>query len=669
MQMDNIFTRSLNTGVNLGLKTSNEINTSIIEQVKKDHQIIANQQAKEINEKFKQVKGRLSVISDFLDQSFKKNNLSRNNLHIPLRIKGNSPEDEPLLSDTAFIKYNLAPDVKINESIMRDLQGILDIELLFHTLTRNNNLFDNIYVALENGILFSFSKYKSIPTFDPRKQEWYKKGIKANGEPVWIDTYIDARGVIVTACVKTFHYPNGQIAGVIAINVKYSDLIEQLLNNDLNNGSFNFLLDKNGTYIGENSILNANETWYKALHDMSVNKYQDKIVSIDSKDYYLFFSKIKDTNWSLGLMLPAKIVSLTIEEIKIKIATQIEEAKQNDRTIFFETLQNFLIIFIVTAILSASIATMLSASITKPLKKLIRQVNNLGKINSQKIELEGKDELAELSRIFNKMSSNLTNYIKELEYANAQTEHINSELEIAQRIQNGLLPNLNADFFDKKTVDFFAIMIPAKEIGGDFYDIFYMDSSKQKICFLVADVSGKGIPAAIYMAQAKVLIKTSVLQTKNLALAMKYVNSILSENNEACMFITVFAISIDLITKECVMVNCGHNNPLISIKGEPYNFLKMKNSMAIGIDEISEYEEHQIQLRTNDKIYLYTDGTVEAMNNRAEFFGNDRLVECANKHLNADPKELDHAIRTDITLFTANMLQSDDITTLAIQIL
>ena len=267
------------------------------------------------------------------------------------------------------------------------------------------------------------------------------------------------------------------------------------------------------------------------------------------------------------------------------------------------------------------------------------------------------------------MSDKLINYIKELEYANAQTEHMNNELEIAYRIQNGLLPSMNMNFYNTKAIDFYARMVPAKEIGGDFYDFFYIDSTKSRICFLVADVSGKGIPAAIYMAQAKALVKTSILQTKNLPYAMKNVNSILSENNEACMFVTLLALIIDLKTKKCAVVNCGHNNPLISINGKPYEILKMRKTLAIGINEKTEYEEQTLQLGTNDRLYLYTDGAIEAMNSKAEFFGNNRLIEYANSNINAKPKDFDNAVRAGIASFTAGMPQSDDTTTLAIHIL
>jgi len=324
---------------------------------------------------------------------------------------------------------------------------------------------------------------------------------------------------------------------------------------------------------------------------------------------------------------------------------------------------------VLSVVLSVAIAIMLSSVITRPLKKLMQQINSIGKGNVNRIELDGTDEFAEVSKTFNKMSDNLRSYIKELEFANAQTEHINSELEIAYRIQSDLLPKKSESFNNIKELDFYVKMIPAREIGGDFYDFFYMNAEESKICFLVGDVSGKGIPAAIYMAQAKVLVKMSILQSQSLSISMKNVNEILSKNNEYCIFVTLLVLYIDLKSKECVMVNCGHNSPLVSINGNPYNFFKMKNTIALGISEESEYEEEYLNLNSNDRLYLYTDGVTEAMSEQLELFGKDKLINCANKNINATPKEFDWAIRSEISAFAAGTPQADDITTLAIRIM
>ena len=662
MQMKKMFDYSLNANTDLGLKISNEVNDIIIEQAKNNLQNLANYRAKEINEHFKFVKTEVELIANFLEQAYKN----------PIYAKVNLPPRISLFSDTSFIKYDLAPGLFMNEKIRNELQKLSELNSLLHIIMRDNKFFNNVHVKTETGILYTNSKYKSIPEYDLRENEWYKKAIENKGRPTWIDDEQDFYGSSVAACSETFFHPNGKIAGTVAIDVKYSDIVEQMMNNNTIANDFEFLIDKKGTYISKNPIsptLSSSDAWSNLQHNISAREYSNRIVSSDSNEYYMFFSRIEENDWIFGLMIPAKKLIAYNEEIKTKISKQIEQTKSLDQTIFSQTLSNLVFVFTLTVFLSVFIAILLSNSITKPLKKLMLQVNNIGKGGLSRIQLKGKDEFAELSQMFNKMSDNLKSYIKELEHANDQTERMNSELEIAHRIQNNLLPYLDADFCHAKELDFYAQMIPAKEVGGDFYDFFYTDASQRKICFLVADVSGKGIPAAIYMAQAKTLIKTNILQMKSLGSAMKSVNEHLSKNNEFCTFITVLAISIDLNSKECIIVNCGHNNPIISLNGKPYEFFKMKNAIAIGMSEKMEYIEQHLKLNSKDKIYLYTDGVVEAMNNKAEFFGNDRLLKCANNNFKAGPMAFDQAIRAEISKFTADTSQSDDITTLSIQIM
>jgi sigma-B regulation protein RsbU (phosphoserine phosphatase) len=666
-QMNGVFAHSLNTGVNLGLKTSNEMNAAMTEQAKKNLQRFANLRAREVNENFEYVKKKTSEVADILELRYRHPAPPKGGM--PPRVRRDLTEEESLPGDSIFGKYDLAIGVSMNDNIKRDLQRITEFDDMFYSILKNNKLLDGVYIGLENGGFYIVSKYKTFSTLDPRIRDWYKAAERNRRESVCIDSYIDVHGVIMITCSKTIHFPDGRLAGVVGIDVKHSDIVDYLLGNDQISDSFEFLLDKKGVYVGNNPLLNASEVWDEALRDMHVGKYENKIVRIDSEDYYLFSSKIKTNDWVLGLNVPVKSVSLPIEEIKLKINKQIEEAKQDDRIIFSEMAANFISVFILASVLSVAIAIFLSGSITGPLKKLMRQISSIGKGNLNRIEIEGKDEFAELSRAFNRMSDNLRNYIKELEYASAQTEHINSELEIAHRIQSELLPRKNESYNDIKELDFYVKMIPAKEIGGDFYDFFYVNAEKTKICFLVGDVSGKGIPAAIYMAQAKVLVKTSILQSQNISIAMKNVNAILSENNEYCMFVTALVLCIDLKSKECVMVNCGHNSPIVSVNGNPYEFLKMKNTMAIGISEGSEYEEEHLKLNSNDRIYLYTDGATEAMNKKAELFGKERLIKCANANISAGPKEFDWAIRSEISAFTASTPQVDDTTTLAIRIM
>jgi sigma-B regulation protein RsbU (phosphoserine phosphatase) len=249
---------------------------------------------------------------------------------------------------------------------------------------------------------------------------------------------------------------------------------------------------------------------------------------------------------------------------------------------------------------------------------------------------------------------------------NGERERINGELSAAADIQNNMLPSIFPRFSERRELVLYAKMIPAKEVGGDFYDFFYMDEEETQIACVIADVSGKGVPAALFMVIVKTLLKIHLLSCIDPAETLETVNKLLCEDNPQSMFVTVFLCTIDLHTGKLTYANGGHNAPLISLSGEPYQFMLLKKGMPLGLFEESRYTCCCLDLHAGDKLYLYTDGVNEAMNREEELFGNDRFLEKANVCRNLPPEDFDKAIRRELFLFTEGFEQSDDITTLAI---
>jgi sigma-B regulation protein RsbU (phosphoserine phosphatase) len=246
---------------------------------------------------------------------------------------------------------------------------------------------------------------------------------------------------------------------------------------------------------------------------------------------------------------------------------------------------------------------------------------------------------------------------------------IKSELRIASDIQNDMLPRVVPPFSNNSWFSLFAKMKSAKEVGGDFYDFFYLDQYETKIVFVIADVSGKGIPAALFMVIAKTLIKQQMLSRNNPARALEQVNRILCVNNPRSMFVTTFICSVDLSTGIMTYANGGHNPPLLSCGNMPYQFMQLKKGIPPGIFETCTYIQCSMQLYPGDKLYLYTDGINEAINPKSEFFGNERLIQTANKFRHLQPREFDEAIRNTVSTFVEGAEQSDDITTIALSYL
>ncbi len=241
-----------------------------------------------------------------------------------------------------------------------------------------------------------------------------------------------------------------------------------------------------------------------------------------------------------------------------------------------------------------------------------------------------------------------------------------AEMGVASKIQQDMLPQISAGFNDRSDFTIHAMMNPAKEVGGDFYDFFFVDESK--LAIVVADVSGKGVPAALFMVIAKTLIKDQALTGINPAQVLTKANNLLCESNGEGMFVTAFMAVLDLATGEFTYANAGHNLPLIK-QGERYEWLKARPGFVLAGMEDIVYRQASLQLNPGDKFFMYTDGVTEALNPAKELYSDPRLLETINKAGDMSVKETLEFIHSDILSFANGADQADDITMLGIEYL
>ncbi|MFH0738412.1 MAG: SpoIIE family protein phosphatase [Candidatus Omnitrophota bacterium] len=265
----------------------------------------------------------------------------------------------------------------------------------------------------------------------------------------------------------------------------------------------------------------------------------------------------------------------------------------------------------------------------------------------------------------NLMQTSIKRFIENLKRETEAKERIESELRIARDIQISMLPSKFPPFPDRIEFDLFATMDPAKEVGGDFYDFFFVD--RNKLCFIIGDVSGKGVPAALFMSISKALLKTEALRGLSAEEVVKHVNDTLSPDNQMCMFVTVFCIILNLETGEMEFANGGHNPPLICGDGRCFEFVDVPKGCVVGAMENSKIGSGKIKLLPGDVIFLYTDGVTEAMNPRSELFSEARLKESLAKLTEKNVTEIVVAMREEIRGFAQDAPQSDDITMLVVK--
>lgn len=273
------------------------------------------------------------------------------------------------------------------------------------------------------------------------------------------------------------------------------------------------------------------------------------------------------------------------------------------------------------------------------------------------------DELGSLSERFSEMITSLEDYMVNLQEVTREKERIGAELSVATQIQADMLPRVFPAFPSRSEFDIYATMDPAKEVGGDFYDFFLTDSTH--IALVVADVSGKGVPAALFMVIAKTLIKNRMQMGEEPAQALMNVNEQLCEGNEASLFVTVWLVLIDLESGHCLETNAGHEYPALKRNGEKFELIVTRHAPPVAVMEGIKYKQSEFDLNPGDCLFVYTDGVTEATNSEDELFGEERLINSINKNINARPEEILPELRKDIDAFVGDAPQFDDITMLA----
>ena len=282
-------------------------------------------------------------------------------------------------------------------------------------------------------------------------------------------------------------------------------------------------------------------------------------------------------------------------------------------------------------------------------------------------KLDTGDEMGRLYHALQQMEQSIYDYIRDLTSITAEKERIGAELSVATKIQASMLPCIFPPFPNRTEFDIYATMMPAKEVGGDFYDFFLVDDDH--LALVIADVSGKGIPAALFMVITKVLLKNSAQAGKDPQSVLEEVNGQLCSNNPIDMFVTVWLGILEISTGKLTCANAGHEYPALCRKGGEYELIRDPHGLVLACLDGSRYENYELQLRPGDTLFVYTDGVVEATAHGNELFGTDRMLTSLNRDTGALPGELLPRMKADIDAFVGEAPQFDDITMLGIRYL
>ena len=330
---------------------------------------------------------------------------------------------------------------------------------------------------------------------------------------------------------------------------------------------------------------------------------------------------------------------------------------------------------LLTAILSVILIRITSKTVTEPICSLSSAARQFveddqsGEMRERDIfrpiQINSNDEIGDLSHSLAIMERDMNAYLRDLLTISAEKQRLVTELSLATRIQEDMLPNVFPAFPERRDFDIYASMTAALEVGGDFYDYFLVDDSH--LCMVMADVSGKGIPAALFMMATKIILASNARMGLSPAEVLTKANNVICANNREEMFVTVWLGVLDLTTGLLTAANAGHEYPVLRQPDGQFQLYKDKHSFVIGgLDGIT-YKEYQLQLEPGSKLFLYTDGLPEATNADMQLFGVERMLAVLNDHLEAPPEQLLSSMHSAVDQFVQQADQFDDLTMLCME--
>ena len=305
----------------------------------------------------------------------------------------------------------------------------------------------------------------------------------------------------------------------------------------------------------------------------------------------------------------------------------------------------------------------------KPIRAITRETSRFSKENSvagKKLAetVKNKDEIGGLAASIDKMEERIVSYVDDLTRITAEKERISTELTLATKIQASMLPSIFPPFPERKEFDIYASMDPAKEVGGDFYDFFLVDDDH--LCMVMADVSGKGIPAALFMMATKIILANYAKMGKTPSEILSAANSAICSRNQEDMFVTAWLGILEISTGRLTAANAGHEFPVLK-KGDKFELYKDKHGFVLGGMDGMRYKEYEIEFTPGSKLFLYTDGVPEATNSEKQLFGTDRMLDALNKDPQADPCGILKNVRGSVDEFVKDAEQFDDLTMLCFE--
>ena len=580
--------------------------------------------------------------------------------------------------------------VDLSDPVIRTELGLIgNMADMMISLYNNANV-DSCYIALPDGVMLlvddhaasKFDQKGNLIPIPMRDRPWYT-GAAEKGELYFTDVITDVfTGQISVMCALPV-YHEGELAAVIGADLFLNDMAAAV-SASLKDGSFVCIINENGHVVfspqreGVFKVLpgeqaqDLRESADKELAEFIETALHEntgiRTAEIAGEAYYMAGAPVQTVNWAVVSVVSKEM----LDQPTAMLADQYDNIQSAAVERYTSGLNNakrtIIVLIFIVFVLGSSAALVVSKRIVKPLEAITRRVRSLGGNDLQffvEDEYRTGDEIEVLADAFAKLSEKTLQYVDEVTRVTAEKERIGAELNMATEIQASQLPRLFPPFPQRTEFDIFASMTPAKEVGGDFYDFFLID--EDHIALVMADVSGKGVPAALFMMVSRVLIKSRLQSGESPRETLENVNNQLCEGNNAGFFVTVWLAVLEISTGKGIAANAGHEHPALRRADKRYELVTYRHSPAVATMEDMLFRQHDFQLNPGDSLFVYTDGVAEATNAANELFGTDRMLEAPNKDPDANPEQILQNVMDGINAFVAGAEQFDDITMLCLK--
>ena len=578
--------------------------------------------------------------------------------------------------------------------VRNELGKIANAQDTLLAVNKNDPNMVSNYIATKTGIMIQadyisakkFDENGNIMPYEASERPWYRGALQSEA-PYFTSLSRDAHTSGIGIMCGVPFYQGKEIMGVAGAGMYLDELQKAVLDTKIGKNGYACMIDGEGKVIfssgsGEtfsadpDTVADLRQSEKKELAELVTAAVEGKegvsLFDIDGASSYIAYAPLKTVGWTFLTVIPEQEVNEPTQSLMTSLQgstdRMVESSNHQIRNMVFAVI----VIILILSAFSFLSSKKASEILVRQMKELTLRVQ---KIKGDDLNFEWEedtgDEIQILADAFSSMTVRMKQYIHDITTITAEKERIGAELDLATKIQADMLPNIFPAFPEREDFDIHASMTPAKEVGGDFYDFFLVDDDH--LAIVMADVSGKGVPAALFMMMSKILINDVTMMAgpdASPAEVLTKVNDTICQNNKEEMFVTVWLGILTISTGHVVAANAGHEYPILKKADGKFELFKDKHGFVIGGMAGMRYKEYEFTIEKGGVLFLYTDGVAEATDAKEELFGIERTLEALNGKEGQDPvspEKLLLQVKKAVDGFVGDAPQFDDLTMLAVK--